>query len=487
MSPKLEATAELILVDSKSRIYCKRTKNSSGSEGIKTKSSASHFRRRFWFAKPSISFRAILLILSWAMVVSAETAFATSAESPPVSAGQGGGTTPPLGISANPGAINQITGTGQAGEWLGFKKDSGVFLGGVWAADTNCLISGGEQPGAWSWNSLLIISLGLDFEKLIGWKGGKFGIQFLQFDGQPTNQQAGSVQGYNSLPGPPPLDRSELYQLWWRQELFDRKLIIRVGKMVPTADFNDVLRPVPTQDQSLFIPSVSGLLFTPVFVNPTLLGVMPGYYNSAYGVTTTFAPTNNFYLSYGVYDGNIANGTQTGTRGPQFNGYYFNIWEAGAAWEIGSDNLPGSFGVGLWNQSGQLRVGDVTESGATGVYIFGSQRIWFRHPGKDNSGLTSFFQFGANNSETLPVNQYFGSGLTAFGLVPGRSQDSAGAGVAWSWLNGNIFHRSSELMFQVYYQAHLIAATYFEPAISYIPTPGASPLSSSARCRFAKA
>jgi porin len=73
------------------------------------------------------------------------------------------------------------------------------------------------------------------------------------------------------------------------------------------------------------------------------------------------------------------------------------------------------------------------------------------------------------------VNQYFGSGLTAFGLVPGRSQDSAGAGMAWSWLNGNIFHRSSELMFQVYYQAHLIAGTYFEPAISYIPTPGANP------------
>ncbi len=419
--------------------------------------------------------RAVRLILAWIMAAASETAFTITTDSASLFAEQGNGPLTPLGISANPGAVNQTTGTGQAGEWLGFKKDSGVYLGGVWAGDTNYLISGGEQPGVWSWNSLLIISLGLDSEKLIGWKGGKFGVEFLQFDGQPTNQQAGSVQGYNSLPGPPPLDRSELYQLWWRQELFDEKLIIRIGKMVPTADFNNVLRPVPTQDQSLFIPSVSGLLFTPVFVNPTILGVMPGYYNSACGVTTTFAPTNNFYLSYGVYDGNIANGTQTGTRGPEFNGYYFNIWEAGAAWEIGSDNLPGSFGVGLWNQSGQLRAGDVTESGAMGVYLFGSQRIWFRHPGNDNSGITSFFQFGANNSETLPVNEYFGSGLTAFGLVPGRSKDSAGAGMAWSWLNGNIFHRSSELMFQAYYQAHLIAGTYLEPAISYIPTPGASP------------
>ena len=60
----------------------------------------------------------------------------------------------PIGISANPGAVNQITGTGQAGEWLGFTKDSGVFLGGVWTGNTNYLISGGEQPRSWSWNKI---------------------------------------------------------------------------------------------------------------------------------------------------------------------------------------------------------------------------------------------------------------------------------------------------------------------------------------------
>jgi porin len=30
-------------------------------------------------------------------------------------------------------------------------------------------------------------------------------------------------------------------------------------------------------------------------------------------------------------------------------------------------------------------------------------------------------------------------------------------------------------MFQVYYQAHLFAATFLQPTISYIPTPGISP------------
>ena len=94
---------------------------------------------------------------------------------------------------------------------------------------------------------------------------------------------------------------------------------------------------------------------------------MPGYYISAFGVTTTFAPTDNFYLSYGLYDGNLATGSQTGTKGPEFNGYYFHIGEVGAAWEIGGGHLPGSLGIGVWNQTGNLRKRDVSESGAAGV------------------------------------------------------------------------------------------------------------------------
>jgi porin len=382
------------------------------------------------------------------------------------------------GISSNPGAVDIRTGTGELAETMkklaGLPQESGVFLGGVWVGDTNALLSGGAEPGKLSFNSLLIVGAALDANKLVGWKGGTFGIQFLQFNGQPTNQQAGSVQGYNSLPGPEPLDRSELYQLWWRQELFDGRLVLRIGKVVLTNDFNNVLRPVPVQDQHLAIPAVSGLLYTPVFINPTLLGAMPGYYNSAYGITTIFAPTRNVYFSYGIYDGNIARGVQTGLTGPHFNGYYFNIWEAGAAWELAG--MPGSFGAGGWRQTGRLSgPHNVTENGASGFYLFGSQRFWRARPTIDNSGISGFAQFGGNNSETLPIDEYFGFGLTEFGLVPDRPNDSGGIGVAWSSLNRNIFRRSSELMFQGYYQAHITHGAYFQPAISYIPTPGADP------------
>lgn len=47
-----------------------------------------------------------------------------------------------------------------------------------------------------------------------------------------------------------------------------------------------------------------------------------------------------------------------------------------------------------------------------------------------------------------------------------------GVGMSWAWLYPNIFNRSSELMFQSYFQADLFGSTFFSPAVRYIPTPG---------------
>lgn len=380
------------------------------------------------------------------------------------------------GISANPGAVNIVTGTGALGRLLGFDKESGVLLGGAWVGDAGYLLSGGVEPRTWSFNSLLLVDLSLDLEKILKIPGAQFGIEFSQFNGQPTNDQAGVVAGYNGLPGPPPLNRSQLNQLWWRQRLFDDKLIVRIGKTVPTYDFNNVLRPLPLQDESLFVPSLSALMYTPVFKNPTLIGAMPGSYNPAHGITLTFAPTNNVYASYGIYDGNQARGEQTGLNvTPEFNGHYFMVGEAGYAWRLGSQGMPGTVAVGAWRQAGELAAGGVREDGAKGIYAFANQRLWLRHPGVDNSGVSGFFQFGVNDSDTMIADKYVGAGLTAFGLVPGRPHDSMGAGIAASWLNQRLGFRSSEVILQSYYQVHVVGDVYLQGYVTHVPNPGASP------------
>jgi porin len=388
-------------------------------------------------------------------------------------------------ISANPGASNLLPGTGSLGRIIGFGSQSGIGLGGLWIGDADYLFTGGTQPRSWSFNSLFILNLNLDLPRLIGLPGSSIDASMLQFNGQKANSKAGVVQGYDGLTGSQPWVRTELYELWWRQLLFDDKLVLRAGKTVPTFDFNNVSKPISTSDETRNIPAVTGLIYTPIFVNPTLLGASPGYYNSAYGVTANIAPVNNFYFTYAFYDGALASGVQTGLKtAPQFNGHYFTIGEAGSAWLLGHDDLPGKFAVGGWAQTGTLhgcsagpgcaRPG-VTQNGSQGFYSFGSQRIWFAHPDRDNSGVSGFFQFGFNDSNTMIANRYAGLGLTGFGLVPKRPVDSIGAGLAWSWLNRIYGFRSNEAMLQAYYQAHLIGTTFLQPTISYIPNPGLSP------------
>jgi porin len=285
------------------------------------------------------------------------------------------------------------------------------------------------------------------------------------------------VIGYNGLTGAPPLDRTELYELWWRQSFLSDRLVIRIGKTVPTYDFNNVVRPVPVQDLSLQIPGVSGLLYTPIFVNPTILGALPGYYNSAYGLTTTVAPTQRFYLSWGSYDGNGARGVQTGLQaGPTFNGYRFQIAETGTAWLLGPDNLPGSAAIGGWDQTGTLTLStaqhEITQNGTHGVYAFASQRLW-RGSGEDQaSGVSGFLQLGVNNSHTMFATGYVGLGLTAFGMIPNRPADSLGAGLAWSGLNRNLGSRPDEALIQVYDQIQVFGSFYLQPTLTFSPNPG---------------
>ncbi len=382
-------------------------------------------------------------------------------------------------ISSNPGAVNVGTGSGIVQQYiekkLGIEDNHGISLQGAWIGDTNSLFGGGVPYAKdFTLNSVGFLDLTVDMERFNGWKGGLFSVQFLQENAQNTNAPAGVIQGFNSLPDVPPYNRSELYALWYRQALFDDTFFIRLGKTITTLDFNNVVKPVQLSNGDPNIPAVTSLIYTPIFISPAVDGLMPGYTNTAYGVTATYTPSNSWYASYGIYDGNLASGKQTGLTGPSFNGNYFQVAETGGAWLLGKDKKPGTVGIGLWHQTGLINQEHLNQRGSTGTYLFGSQRLWYRHPGFDTSGISGFYQYGISNSKVLSMKQSVGAGLTAFGLVANREADSIGTGVSLAWLNQRVTNRKTELMFQIYYQAKLFTFLYLEPVLSYIPTPGQS-------------
>jgi porin len=426
---------------------------------------------------------------------------------PSALAGPGAAADPatPRAVSGNPAASNIITGTGRLGEVLGINRN-GVRVGGLVIGDANGILSGGLGPGKWAGNDLTIVDLSVDLEERNGWKGALFGIEFLYVNaGGPgytingieqgrndPNALAGTVMGFNSLVGPKPTSRAELYELWYRQALFDDKLIFRIGKSVPTFDFNNVVRAVPLQDQTVSIASISSLLYTPLYVNPTLLGIIPGYYNSATGLVAAVIPTEHTYFQYGFFDGNVARGRQTGLEGPHFNGYWLHLAEAGGHWLLGEQKKPGKFGAGVWFQTGNFKTFTGHPfSGAQGLYLFGTQRLYFEDRKKSNNGLTSFFQFGATNTDLVSIHRYFGAGLTYFGLIPGRDDDSCGFGTAYGTTNGDpdagsiFFDKKSdlrtnrlgrdEILLSWYYQMKIRDGIYFQPNLTEVVDPARHP------------
>lgn len=394
--------------------------------------------------------------------------------------------------SSNPAASTAAPGTGQLGRWLGLAADSALRLGGVWLGNGSSQIVGGVQSApADGLSQQLLVDATLDLEKAVGWSGGSAWVQGLQVNAAAgAALSSGSVQGSNSLVAPPPRDRTELYSVVLRQDLWDRQLKILVGKQAASIEFANISRPDFTRNPTYVVPSLSALPFTPLYAMPTLLGRMPGYPDSALGASLSWQPkalNRKIYLNVGVFDGRggVGDGSiRTGTAVPSLSGPLFSVAELGGGWSLGASNRPGSASFGAWFQGGESSrcngAGQyptcLQENGAHGFYATAAQRLLNFRYGRDPSGLVGLMSAGWTPSITNLMTRSLTMGLTAFAPIAARPRDSFGLGLSWARLNdtgflGNVF-RPSELMLQVYGQFHLGGSTYVLPALTSLPRPG---------------
>ncbi|WP_239651437.1 carbohydrate porin [Neosynechococcus sphagnicola] len=323
-----------------------------------------------------------------------------------------------------------------------------------------------------------------------------FEAELLQFNGQQVNEAAGSVQGYNSLEATAPLNRTELYQLWLNQTFNGDQISLRIGKLIPSLNFGNVSRPFGTQSHPQLFPSSTSLIYTPIFVVPSMLGFIPGYYNSAFGIYGSWkswgspkndpAVPNGWYFQAGIYDGRGAQGIQTGLNWPDFSGALFEVAEIGGVWTPFAhqpDDGAGSIALGAWHQSGPLSApGGATESDTGGFYTYLVQKIVRFRQSSYQNGIIGFLQGGWNNSRTAIINNSFGLGLTAIGPFPQRPLDSYGVGFSIAGLNDSptagYGFNSYETMIQTYAQYHLISNLYLQPVLTILPNPGVKGASS---------
>ena len=73
------------------------------------------------------------------------------------------------------------------------------------------------------------------------------------------------------------------------------------------------------------------------------------------------------------------------------------------------------------------------------------------------------------------MSQYYGGGITGFGLIGSRASDSMGFGVGLSKTEPEPIPAAERADVPGLHQAHLFASVFLQPTVSYIPTPGLSP------------
>jgi len=413
-------------------------------------------------------------------------------------------------IPSNPNASSGLSSSGNLQKSVGLPLDAPLQVGGAATFVANRLTSGGLKTYTNTAERVFGFNAALDMERLFPFAsipGGELYASMIQYEGgRGPAYYTGDLLVYDSVFSDMGKRKHllELYEVWWRQRLFDDRLIVKVGKIMAAGEFGTVLAPAP-QDASRMGWAISNLLFVPIGYNPPLGGHLPAYTNTAWGAVVTVQPTPNLYGKYGFFDGNGIR-YATGPRlGPDLNENIFEIGEAGAFWDLGGKG--GHAAAGIWGQTGILATGMpdvinggvIKEHGARGLYALANQRLWYLND-VDPRGLVGWSNFGYSPSQTSFAQHYLGGGLTALGLIPLRPIDTISFGVAWARLNqGSIagitmygpvvppsgwqsspFDRgthlnSTERMYQLAYRFNFVPGIAFDAGYTAIPNPGARP------------
>ena len=201
----------------------------------------------------------------------------------------------------------------------------------------NRLTSGGLKPYTDLGERNFGFNTALDMERLFPFApipGAELYSGMVQYEGGRGPQYAGSVQIYDSVNAWSDKYhyRLELYEVWWRQRLFDDKLIVKVGKINGAAEFDQVLSP-PTipQEPSRASWTISDLLYAPVGLNPTLFGRLPAWADFGLGGDReSHAHERRLWIIWFLRrqcGARPSNGPQN--FGPDLNDYKFQIAEGG--------------------------------------------------------------------------------------------------------------------------------------------------------------
>ena len=317
--------------------------------------------------------------------------------------------------------------------------------------DASQSLRGGRTTDRGAVRHLFEASLSAATEPLFGWSGGTLTATFQNQAGTDGSTLIGDLQVFSNIDAD---GRTQVSELWYEHVGEDTPWRVRIGK-------------VDANTQFAFVEHGLEFLQSSMGFSPTIF-VLPTYPDPAFSVNVFYEPDEGFFTGAGIYDGSLAQGVPTGSRGISRllrGADVFVIgkmgwrWNAGNELEDGSASLPGRVSAGGWFHNGRFdRFDGTTQSGAGGLYLLLDQLI-FRETldPEDGQGLGVFAQYGYADPDVSDFEHHFGTGMTWTGPIPGRDLDSLGLGLSWAGLSqqpGAGFAEHFELSTELFYSVH---------------------------------
>ncbi|HRD86870.1 MAG TPA: carbohydrate porin [Accumulibacter sp.] len=384
-----------------------------------------------------------------------------------------------------------------SGDWGGARQrlfDAGVQVDLVYTADYLRNNSGGLKRGG-GYMGNINLAIGLDGEKLLGWRGGSAYLALISNSGQRVNlNDVGSFMGVDNLEAP--VNRTGIFEAWLQQSFLDGKASLRAG-----------LYPL---DSEFYVTDSSGVFIHPSFgmaAEVADFGSLAGpsiYATSSYGARLRVDPDPAWYAMLAISRGIPSE--RIDTAGPNISWRKSTgsllIGEVGFS-PVKAGLLGDAFGpagddddyspiskvaIGAWRYAPrfeQLTAVDANDEPRDarhwGAYLLGEQTV-YRVPGSKRD-LSLFARYGFTDGRTSTLGYSLSAGMSFRGPFPGREDDVFGIAATRAHADpqgralladesGSPLTANNETVIEITYQAPLLPGLVVQPVIQRIFNPG---------------
>jgi porin len=410
-----------------------------------------------------------------------------------------------IGTALGPGGANGMAPAARKdiiSDWTGIKAkwaERGLDPALDYTGEVFSNVRGGIRRGSVYLDNISL-TLSLDLDKLLGWKGATIFLYGLSIQGGNPSDNAGDGQGLSNIAAYP---TSRLYEAWLQQNLWDNRFSLLAGLYDLNSEF-------------AVIESAAVFLNPSQTINPTFAfsgrngpSVFP---YTTVGIRAKYDPARDFYIQSALMNGVAGNPRHpSGTRilFDKSNGV-LSTTEAGYLFWTSTRPKPakpgprrrifrkyekplynGKVALGLWFYTARftpiLRAPDNPNSpqigGNHGLYVLLARTI-VREQDDPARHLSLYARLGFANPRFNRFAAYTGAGAVFTGLIPGRPEDVIGVGIAGAH-NGSDYKKeqqrlgnsvkTTEWNIELTYRARISNWLILHPDLQYVVNVNTNP------------